>query len=73
MREFKSQSGIDIHGDKGAMQRVREASEKAKCELSSSTQTTISIPYLAFDKAGPKHLNTTMTRAKLESLLDTLI
>lgn len=73
MREFKSQSGVDVHGDKGAMQRIREASEKAKCELSSSTQTTISIPYLAFDKAGPKHLNLTMTRAKLESLLDTLI
>lgn len=73
IREFKSQSGIDVHSDKGAMQRLREAAEKAKCELSSSTQTTISIPYLAFDKAGPKHLNLTMTRAKLESLVDSLI
>jgi len=73
IREFKNQSGIDVHGDKGAMQRLREAAEKAKCELSSSTQTTISIPYLAFDKAGPKHLNLTMTRAKLESLVDSLI
>lgn len=73
IREFKSQSGIDVHPDKGAMQRLREAAEKAKCELSSSTQTTISIPYLAFDKAGPKHLNLTMTRAKLESLVDSLI
>ena len=73
IREFKSQSGIDVHGDKGAMQRLREAAEKAKCELSSATQTTISIPYLAFDNAGPKHLNLTMTRAKLESLVDSLI
>lgn len=73
MREFKNQSGIDVTGDKGAMQRIREAAEKAKCELSSSTQSTINIPYLSFDKAGPKHLNLTMTRAKLESLLDTLI
>ena len=48
---------MDIHGDKAAMQRVREASEKAKVELSSSSQTSINIPYLAFDSAGPKHLN----------------
>lgn len=73
IREFKNQTSIDVHEDKGAMQRLREAAEKAKCELSSSTQTTISIPYLAFDKTGPKHLNLTMTRAKLESLVDGLI
>lgn len=73
MREFKSQSGIDIMTDKGAIQRVREASEKAKIELSSATQTTISIPYLSFDKSGPKHLNMTLTRAKLEGLLETFI
>lgn len=73
IREFKNQTSIDVMSDKGAMQRLREAAEKAKCELSSSTQTTISVPYLAFDKAGPKHLNLNMTRAKLESLVDALI
>jgi molecular chaperone DnaK len=74
IREFKSQSGgIDIQEDKGAIQRVREAAEKAKIELSSATQTTISIPYLSFDKSGPKHLNLTLTRAKLEGLLETFI
>lgn len=73
IREFKSQSGIDIYSDKGAIQRVREAAEKAKIELSSTTQTTISIPYLSFDKSGPKHLNMTMTRTKLEGLLETFI
>jgi chaperone protein DnaK len=73
IREFKSQSGIDIYSDKGAIQRVREAAEKAKIELSSTTQTTISIPYLSFDKSGPKHLNMTLTRSKLEGLLETFI
>ena len=74
IREFKSQSGgIDIYSDKGAIQRVREAAEKAKIELSSTTQTTISIPYLSFDKSGPKHLNLTLTRSKLEGLLETFI
>ena len=74
IREFKSQSGgIDLYTDKGAIQRVREAAEKAKIELSSTTQTTISIPYRSFDKSGPKHLNLTLTRSKLEGLLDTFI
>ena len=73
IREFKSQSGIDIYSDKGAIQRVREAAEKAKIELSSTTQTTISIPYLSFDKSGPKHLNMTLTRSKLEGLLESFI
>ena len=74
IREFKSQSGgIDLYTDKGAIQRVREAAEKEKIELSSTTQTTISIPYLSFDKSGPKHLNLTLTRSKLEGLLDTFI
>lgn len=73
IREFKSTSGIDIMSDKGAIQRVREAAEKAKIELSSATQTTISIPYLSFDKSGPKHLNLNLTRAKLEGLLETFI
>jgi len=72
-REFKSQSGIDISGDKGAIQRVREAAEKAKCELSSTTQTAINIPYLAFDNSGPKHLNTALTRAKFEGLCEKLV
>merc|ERR1711937_325773 len=72
-REFKSQSGIDISSDKGAVQRVREAAEKAKCELSSTTQTAINIPYLAFDSSGPKHLNATLTRSKFEGLTETLI
>merc|ERR1712127_230687 len=64
-------SGIDIMGDKGALQRCREAAEKAKIELSSTTQTTISIPYLAFDNRGPQHLNVQMTRAKFEGLIET--
>jgi len=74
IREFKSQSGgIDIMEDKGAIQRVREAAEKAKVELSSTSNTTISIPYLSFDKSGPKHLNLQLTRAKLEGLLEAQI
>ena len=73
MREFKSQSGLDIASDKGAVQRVREAAEKAKCELSTSNQTTISIPYLSFDQSGPKHLNLQLTRSKMEGLVDSLI
>ena len=70
VREFKTQSGIDIMGDKGALQRCREAAEKAKIELSSTTNTTISIPYLAFDNRGPQHLNVQMTRAKFEGLIE---
>merc|ERR1712127_1083050 len=72
-REFKSQSGIDVTEDKGAIQRVREAAEKAKCELSSTNQTAINIPYLAFDNSGPKHLNTALTRAKFEGLTEKLV
>lgn len=73
VREFKAQSGIDIMSDKGALQRCREAAEKAKIELSSTTNTTISIPYLAFDKRGPQHLNLQMTRAKFEGLIESFI
>jgi molecular chaperone DnaK len=73
IREFKSTSGLDVQEDKGAIQRIREAAEKAKIELSSTTSTAISIPYLSFDQSGPKHLNVTMTRAKLEGLLENLI
>jgi molecular chaperone DnaK len=70
LREFKSTSGLDVSSDKGAIQRIREAAEKAKIELSSTTSAAISIPYLSFDQSGPKHLNVTMTRAKLEGLLE---
>ena len=73
VREFKTQSGIDIMQDKGALQRCREAAEKAKIELSSTTQTTISIPYLAFDNRGPQHLNVQMTRAKFEGLIESQV
>ncbi|MDR2412583.1 MAG: molecular chaperone DnaK [Rickettsiales bacterium] len=71
--EFKSQTGIDLSGDKLALQRLKEASEKAKIELSSKTGTDINLPFLTADAAGPKHFNTTLTRAKLESLVADLI
>lgn len=73
IREFKNSSGIDVTKDKGAIQRLREAAEKAKIELSSTTQTTISVPYLAFDNTGPKHLNLTLTRSKFEGLVESLV
>ncbi|CAK90190.1 unnamed protein product (macronuclear) [Paramecium tetraurelia] len=68
--EFKAQSGVDIQKDKMAVQRVREAAEKAKIELSSTTQTDINLPYLTADASGPKHCNLKLTRAKLESLTE---
>jgi len=71
--EFKAQTGIDLSGDKLALQRLKEAAEKAKIELSSKTSTEINLPYLTADATGPKHFNTTLTRAKLESLVDDLI
>jgi molecular chaperone DnaK len=71
--EFKKDTGIDIKGDNLAMQRIKEASEKAKCELSSATQTDVNLPFLTADKTGPKHLNVKLTRAKLESLVEDLI
>ncbi|MBQ8728759.1 MAG: molecular chaperone DnaK [Alphaproteobacteria bacterium] len=71
--EFKAQSGIDLSGDKLALQRLKEAAEKAKIELSSKTSTDINLPYLTADATGPKHFNTTLTRAKLESLVADLI
>ena len=71
--EFKKDTGIDIKGDNLAMQRVKEAAEKAKCELSSTAQTEINLPFITADKTGPKHLNVKLTRAKLESLVDSLI
>jgi len=71
--EFKKDSGIDIRKDNMALQRLREAAEKAKCELSSSQQTDINLPYLTMDATGPKHMNLKLTRAKFEQLVDSLI
>jgi molecular chaperone DnaK len=71
--EFKKDNAIDLKQDKLALQRVREAAEKAKIELSSATQTDISLPFITADKTGPKHLNVKITRAKLESIVDELI
>ena len=71
--EFKKDTGIDISNDSLAMQRIKEGAEKAKCELSSATQTDINLPFLTADKTGPKHLNVKMNRAKLESLVDKFI
>jgi molecular chaperone DnaK len=71
--EFKKESGIDVRKDPLAMQRLKEASEKAKIELSFSEQTEINLPYITADAAGPKHLNMKLTRAKLESLVEELV
>jgi molecular chaperone DnaK len=71
--EFKKEQGIDLHNDSLALQRLKEAAEKAKIELSSSQQTEINLPYITADASGPKHLNLKLTRAKLESLVDDLI
>ena len=71
--EFKKDQGIDLANDKLAVQRVREAAEKAKIELSSATQTEINLPFITADKSGPKHINMKMTRAKLEMLVGDLI
>ncbi|HET6463888.1 MAG TPA: Hsp70 family protein, partial [Candidatus Krumholzibacteria bacterium] len=71
--EFQLQCGIDISNDKMAMQRVRDSSEKAKCELSTTLETTINLPFLAADDTGPKHLELQLTRAKLEQLVEPLI
>src|SRR5476649_774336 len=71
--EFKKESGIDVRKDPLAMQRLKEAAEKAKIELSSSQQTDINLPYITADAAGPKHLNMKLTRAKLESLVEDLV
>jgi molecular chaperone DnaK len=71
--EFKKEQGIDLKRDPLALQRLKEAAEKAKIELSSTTQTDVNLPYITADASGPKHLNIKMTRAKLESLVDELI
>ncbi|OOV86215.1 molecular chaperone DnaK [Oceanospirillum linum] len=71
--EFKKESGIDLHNDPLALQRLKEAGEKAKIELSSSQQTDVNLPYITADATGPKHLNVKLTRAKLESLVEDLV
>lgn len=71
--EFKKDSGIDLKNDTLALQRLKEAAEKAKIELSSTAQTTVNLPYLTADASGPKHLNITVTRAKFESMVEDLI
>ena len=70
---FKKEQGMDLRGDPLAMQRLKEAAEKAKIELSSSTQTEVNLPYITADASGPKHLNLKISRAKLESLVDELL
>lgn len=73
VEEFKKEQGLDIRKDPMAMQRLKEAAEKAKCELSSSVQTDINLPYLTMDAGGPKHMNLKLTRSKLENLVGELI
>jgi molecular chaperone DnaK len=71
--EFKKESGIDLRSDKLALQRLKEAAEKAKIELSSATQTELNLPFITADASGPKHLTMKLTRAKLEALVDDLV
>ena len=71
--EFQKESGVDVRRDPLAMQRLKEAAEKAKIELSSSQQTDVNLPYITADASGPKHLNVKLTRAKLESLVEDLV
>jgi len=71
--EFKESEGIDLAKDAMALQRLKEAAERAKCELSSSTQTEINLPFITADASGPKHLNRTLTRSRFEQLVDSLI
>ncbi len=73
LTEFKKESGIDLKSDKLALQRLKEAAEKAKIELSSAAQTEINLPFITADKTGPKHINLKITRAKLEALVEDLI
>ncbi len=71
--EFKREQGVDLHGDRLALQRLKEAAEKAKIELSSSIQTEVNLPFITADQTGPKHLSVKLTRAKLESLVEDLL
>src|SRR5206468_6287005 len=70
--EFKKEQGINLRGDKLALQRLKEAAEKAKIELSSAAQTEINLPFITADASGPKHLTMKLTRAKCEALADDL-
>jgi len=71
--EFRKEQGIDVRNDPLAMQRLKEAAEKAKIELSSNQQTDVNLPYITADASGPKHLNVKLTRSKLEALVDDLV
>ncbi len=73
IEEFKNSTNIDLSGDRMALQRLKEAAEKAKIELSNVVSTSINLPFIAADQTGPKHLDTTLTRAKFESLIEDLI
>lgn len=73
IREFERKEGINLENDRMALQRLKEAAEKAKCELSPSLETDINLPFITADESGPKHLNITLTRAKLEELVEDLI
>jgi molecular chaperone DnaK len=73
VQQFKKEQNIDLNNDRMAIQRIREAAEKAKIELSSSSQTDINLPFITADASGPKHINSKMTRAQLEKLVDPLI
>ena len=73
VQQFKKEQGIDLSGDRMAIQRIREAAEKAKIELSSTLQTDINLPFITADASGPKHINSKMTRSQLEGLVDPLI
>ena len=71
--DFKKSNGIDLRQDKMALQRLKEAAEKAKIDLSGVTQTTINLPFITMDKSGPKHLDITLTRAKFNELINDLV
>ena len=71
--EFKRENGIDLHGDPLALQRLKEAAEKAKIELSSAKQTEVNLPYITADATGPKHLVVKLSRSNLESLVEDLV
>ena len=73
LSEFKKEHGMDLKSDNLALQRVRESAEKAKCELSSTVETEINIPFITADKTGPKHLNVKLNRGTFEGLVDNLI
>src|SRR5690606_23491090 len=73
MAEFRKQSGIDVSGDKMVLQRLKDAAEQAKIELSSTQEATINLPFLTADASGPKHLQVTLSRSKLEQMIQPLI